>query len=301
MLPIQEQEVIVFEMPRGACDCHTHVFGPKEQFPYWSERAYTPADASIAQLKQLHDRLGVERVVIVHPSPYGVDNTRSLEAIRALGNQARGVAVIDESTTTLQEIEKLHQAGFRGIRLNLETSGVEDPLFAKNKLVKTAQLIHSFGWHIQIYSNPKLVMQLMHDIIHCAVPVVLDHFARIPIDDGLEQSSILQLIEMLKSRNVWMKLSAPQRITDHPDSDRMAEFVNLLIDTNEDRLVWGSDWPHSGAQPGKKRVKEEIEPFHPINDGHALNRLNHWVKDPVILQKILSDNPTRLYDFKKIE
>jgi len=301
MLSNQEQEAIAFEMPRGACDCHTHIFGPEKQFPYWSERAYTPADASIAQLKQLHHQLGIERVVIVHPSPYGVDNNRSLEAIRELGNQARGVAVIDESTITIQEIEKLHLAGFRGARLNLETSGVEDPLYAKNKLVQTAKLIQSFGWHVQIYSNPKLVMQLTHDIIHCAVPVVLDHFARIPIDDGLEQSSIVQLIEMLKSGNIWLKLSAPQRITDQPDSERMAEFTNILIKANQDRLVWGSDWPHSGAQPGKKRVKEEIEPFHLINDGHALNRLNQWVRDPMILKKILSDNPAQLYDFKELE
>jgi predicted TIM-barrel fold metal-dependent hydrolase len=300
MLPIQEQEAIAFEMPPGACDCHTHVFGPEKQFPYWSERAYTPADASISQLKQLHHLLGIERLVIVHPSPYGVDNTRSLEAIRELGNQTRGIAVIDEGTTTMREIEKLHQAGFRGARLNLETSGVEDSLFAKNKLVKTAQLIQSFGWHVQIYSNPKLVKQLTHDIIHCAVPVVLDHFARTPIDDGLEQSFIVQLIEMLNSGNVWMKLSAPQRITDHPDSDQMAEFTKVLIRTNQDRLVWGSDWPHSGAQPGKKRIKEEIEPFHQINDGHALNRLNQWVKDPSILQKILVDNPAQLYGFEKL-
>jgi predicted TIM-barrel fold metal-dependent hydrolase len=299
MLSIQEQEPIAFEMPPGACDCHTHIFGPEKQFPYWSERAYTPADASIAQIKQLHHHLGIERVVIVHPSPYGVDNSRSLEAIRELGNQARGVSVIDESKTTMQEIEKLHQAGFRGVRLNLETSGVEDPIFAKNKLVQTAKLIQSFGWHIQIYSNPQLVTQLSHEIIHCDVPVVLDHFARTSIDAGLDQPFILQLLEMLKSGNVWMKLSAPQRITDHPDSDLMAEFTNMLIGTNQDRLVWGSDWPHSGAQPGKKRVKEEIEPFHPINDGHALNRLNHWVRDPAILKKILSDNPAQLYDFKK--
>ncbi len=300
MLSIQEQEPIAFEIPRGACDCHTHIFGPEEQFPYWSGRAYTPADASIAQLKQLHHYLGIERVVIVNPSPYGVDNTRSLEAIRELGNQARGVAVIDESITTITEIEKLHQAGFRGARLNLETSGVEDPLYAKNKLLQTAKLIQSFGWHVQIYSNPQLVTQLMNDIIHCEVPVVLDHFARLPIDDGLEQPAILQLLEMLKSDNVWMKLSAPQRITNQPDSDRMEEFVDVLLRANQDRLLWGTDWPHSGAQPGKKRIKEEIEPFHLINDGHALNRLNQWVKNPTLLKKILSDNPAQLYDFEEL-
>ena len=32
-----------FGIPRGACDCHVHVFDPAK-FPYFSGRVYTPPD-----------------------------------------------------------------------------------------------------------------------------------------------------------------------------------------------------------------------------------------------------------------
>jgi predicted TIM-barrel fold metal-dependent hydrolase len=299
MLSITEQDTIQFKMPEGACDCHTHIFGPVQKYPYWTDRTYTPADASVSQLEQLHHHLGITRVVIVHPSPYGTDNARSIDALIELGTKSRGVAVIDENTCTPVQIEKLHQVGFRGARLNLETSGIDDPEFAKNKLLKTAQLIKPFGWHIQIFSNIHLVTQLAQEIMHCEVPVVLDHFARIPIREGINQPKVQQLFDMFKSGNVWMKLSAPQRIHDNPDSEEVAKLASLFITNFQDRLVWGSDWPHSGAHYGRGRVKEEIEPFHHINDGHSLNRLFHWVKDQPIMKKILVDNPTTLYDFPK--
>jgi predicted TIM-barrel fold metal-dependent hydrolase len=299
MLTIQEQDLIQFPMPSGACDCHTHIFGPVDRYPYWSDRTYTPADASVEQLNLLHKALGIELVVIVHPSPYGTDNSRTLDALQELGSKARGVAVIDENTITYQQIEHLHQSGFRGARLNLETVGVSDPDIARVKLNKTAQMIKPFGWHIQIFSNLDLVTALKKDTIECVVPVVLDHFARMPIDGGMEQAKILDLFQMLQSGNLWMKLSAPQRTTSNPDSECMIELVQQLVKICPNQLVWGSDWPHSGAHYGKKRVKEEIEPFHLINDGHALNRLFNWVKDSHLMQKILTDNPSRLYDFNQ--
>jgi predicted TIM-barrel fold metal-dependent hydrolase len=135
--------------------------------------------------------------------------------------------------------------------------------------------------------------------MNCEVPVVLDHFARVPVQDGLEQTNVLQLLKMLKEGNVWMKLSAPQRVSDDPDSALVTQLARMLIEANAVRMVWGSDWPHSGAHYGKKRSKEDIEPFHPINDGRALNRLAHWAQSPELIQKILTDNPAVLYDFPR--
>ncbi len=82
-----------FEVPRGACDCHTHVFGPAEKFPFSSKRLYTPGDASLDDLEALHHALHIDRVVVVHPSPYGADNACTVDAVRRLGGRARGVAV----------------------------------------------------------------------------------------------------------------------------------------------------------------------------------------------------------------
>jgi Amidohydrolase len=78
-----------FEVPRGSCDCHTHIFGPVEKFPYSSKRLYTPGDASIEDLEALHRALHIDRVVIVHPSPYGADNACTVDAVRKLGPRAR--------------------------------------------------------------------------------------------------------------------------------------------------------------------------------------------------------------------
>lgn len=297
MLPAVTQEKNQFQVPEGACDCHVHVFGPPDVYPYWSQRAYTPSDASEDDLLAMHRSIGITRQVIVHPSPYGTDNRRSQDAIAKIGANARGVAVIDENTTTLQELQRLDAAGFKGARLNLETSGVNNPDFAKNKLLKTAKLVAPFNWHVQIYSNVSVICGLKQSILECPVPVVLDHFARIPADLGFDQTGINDIFELMASGNVWMKVSAPQRISEQPDGPAMTNLARKLIQINPERLVWASDWPHSGAHPGVVRVKENIEPFHAIDDGHALNRFAHWAQEKSVIQKILVDNPAKLYQF----
>lgn len=297
MLPQVDQERIQFTVPKDACDCHVHVFGPKMKYPYSQDRAYTPSDASEKDLASLHQQIGIERLVIVHPSPYGVDNQRSQDGIAFFNKNARGVAVIDEDQTSLHEVERLHQVGFRGARLNLETAGMHEPAAAKEKFLKTAKLVGSMGWHIQIYSNIALIVQLKEVILQGDIPVVLDHFARIPADLGLDQEGLKDIFELLESGKVWMKLSAPQRISNHPDGPTVTLLARKLIEINPDRLVWGSDWPHSGAHPSVPRVKELIEPFHPIDDGHALNRFANWAQDSLTIKKILVDNPTSLYQF----
>ena len=65
-------------------------------------------------------------------------------------------------------------------------------------------------------------------------------------------------------------------------------MAKALIATNPERLVWGSDWPHpsfKGQMP---------------NDGDLLDDLFNWA-DAETANKILIDNPERLYGFLKIE
>src|SRR5438445_11947724 len=135
-----------FEVPRGACDCHVHVFDPAK-FPYASERVYTPPQASVDDLRDLQAALRFERVVIVNPGVYGTDNSCTLDGIRQLGARARGVAVIDKSTSAAA-IDQLTAAGFRGIRLNLETAGETDPGAAKRRLDAVIEPLRGRNWHI---------------------------------------------------------------------------------------------------------------------------------------------------------
>ncbi len=128
----QPRTKVNFDVPAGACDCHVHVFGDPKQYPFFSGRTYSPDTASVDELRQLLSALRLERVVIVQPSVYGTDNRCTLDGMRALGDRARGVAVIDEKTTDA-ELDAMAKAGIRGIRLNLATAGVTDPAVARKR------------------------------------------------------------------------------------------------------------------------------------------------------------------------
>ena len=289
-------QALTFAMPAGACDCHTHVFGPAQQFPFAAERQYTPGDASVAELLQLHAHLGLERVVIVHPSPYGADNACTLDGLRQLGERSRGVAVIDQGTTD-EELHAMHVLGVRGIRLNLETGGVHDPVIAAQQLHWASARVATLGWHIQLYTNLAVLASLADVIETLPMPLVVDHFCGAQAALGTQQQHFDVLLRLVRAGKVWVKLSAPHRISKLADCVDAAPIAQALIAANPARMLWGSDWPHPGAQPGRPRRVDEIEAFNAIDDGHALNRLHAWVGDAATLRQILVDNPARLYDF----
>lgn len=289
-------KVLDFEISKFACDCHTHIFGPAEQFSLSLQRQYTPGDASVADLLELHQILGIQRVVIVQPSPYGTDNACTLSALQKIGSRARGVAVIDHDTSQSQ-LQEMHEMGIRGIRLNFETRGIKDPEFAKQALFKAAQQVQEFGLHIQLYTNLELLASLKSVINQLSIPIVVDHFGGLQAAQGLHQHGLDDLLELVQDGHIWVKLSAPHRMTKDPDSIATKDIAQLLLKTNANQMLWGSDWPHPGMRQHHKKSLDEIEPFDAIDDGHALNRLAQWVEEPLLLNKILVDNPARLYEF----
>src|SRR5437763_13026083 len=117
---VQPATAVNFDIPEHACDCHTHIHGDVEKFPFFAGRVYTPEPASPEEMSALHKALHMERVVIVTPSVYGTDNSSTLFGMKARGVTARGVAVIDEKTPEA-DLDAMNQAGIRGIRLNLAT------------------------------------------------------------------------------------------------------------------------------------------------------------------------------------
>ena len=282
---------------RGVCDSHVHVFGPADRVPYAPGRKYTPADASVKHLQALHAQLGVERVVVVQPSPYGSDNACLMDSLQRLGSQARGVAQIDSSTTE-QELDAMHQVGVCGVRLNLEVGGLNDPTFARQQVQWITKRIANHGWHLQLFTNLAVVASL-HDTIksYAVPPIVVDHFCLAQASLGTNQPGFSELISLVRSGKVWVKLSAPQRISDEPDGPDVTALARALIEANPERMLWGSDWPHPGPWPNVVRSPDAIEPFHAIDDAHALKRLARWAESPKIIRQILIDNPSRLYGF----
>src|SRR5918995_7278401 len=140
--PSQPATKVAFRVPPGACDCHTHIHPDPGTFPFFAGRSYTPEPALPRQMAALHKALGIQRVVIVTPSVYGTDNSATLYGMKARGKDARGVAVIDDKTTE-RELDAMHDAGFRGIRLNLATAGISDPAVGRERLQNALKRVQS--------------------------------------------------------------------------------------------------------------------------------------------------------------
>lgn len=295
---VQALTRVRFAVPRGACDCHIHVFDDRARFPFASDRVYTPAPATVAQARALHRALGVSRTVVVQPSVYGTDNRSLLEALRRLGASARGVAVIDDRTTDA-ELEELHRAGVRGVRLNLETAGQTDPAVGRQRLAAAVNRVRTrAGWHVQVYTRPSVVAQVAGIVNDSPVPVVFDHFGGTRPADGLRQPGFEALLDLVKAGRAYVKISGAYRVSAAaPAYADVEPLAKALIAANIDRVVWGTDWPHvdSAARPG--RLFTDEAPHLAIDAGLLMNQLETWAPDPAQRQKILVDNPARLYGF----
>jgi len=284
-----------FDVPVGACDCHVHVVGPQAKYPMVADRVYTPPECGVPELRAHLKKLHLARVVLIQPSFYGTDNTFHLLASQEMGNAARAVIVIDDKTTD-QEIAKMIKMGARGVRMNLSTSGIFDPDVARKQMLALAQRIRDFKLHIQVYSSAKVIAALSDTIQNLSVPVVLDHFASINAAGFQKQVELPAILDLIKSGNVYIKLSGIYRISKAaPDYAEVKDLAQLYVETNPDRMVWASDWPHTNTIPGIAPM--QITPYRMVDDVRILNLLPEWVPDRKNLVKVLVSNPERLYDF----
>ncbi len=284
-----------FLVPQNACDCHTHIFGDANKFPFIAGRTYTPPTALPPEMLKLHGALHIKRVVIVTPSVYGTDNSATLYGIKARGPSARGVAVIDEKTTE-KDLDAMAEGGIRGIRLNLATGGQKDSAIARQRFGVAINRIKGRNWHLQIYTGAALIPDLKDLVLASPVPVVFDHFGGIEAALGPEQPGLADLIELLRLGNAYVKLSGAYRAsTLAPTYVNVAPFAKGLIVANPDRILWGTDWPHPNTAFSDH--PNTVTPRLAIDDGILFNQFPVWAPDPLIRRKILVDNPARLYGF----
>jgi predicted TIM-barrel fold metal-dependent hydrolase len=287
---------VSFDVPAGACDCHTHIHGDPEKFPFFSGRVYTPAMALPDEMAALHKALHMQRVVIVTPSFNSTDNSATLYGMKARGADAHGVAVIDDKTPE-SELDAMGRAGVRGIRLNLATGGVNDPAVGRRRFLAAIERITSRNWHVQMNTNLAMISAIKEQVAASPVAVVFDHFGGARAGLGPQQPGFAELVELVRSGQVYVKISAAYRVSRlAPDYADVVPLAQALIGANPDRVVWGTDWPHPATTPPGGKATD-VTPLMQIDDGRLLNQLPVWAPDPAIRKKILVDNPARLYAF----
>jgi predicted TIM-barrel fold metal-dependent hydrolase len=267
-------------VPRGACDCHAHVFGPLDRFSFIGGRGYTPAETLPADYRAVLASLGLDRGVIVQPSVFGTDNGATLNAIAELGAEFRGVAVLPPDVGDA-ELVRCAAGGIRGVRLSDLTKGG----VSLAHLETMAARLKGSGWHIQIFAALAADPDLPGRIRRLGVPVVIDHLGLLDPRRGTADPAFRAVVDLLRDGLCWMKLSGPYLSSrlpaPHGDTEPLAA---ALVDAAPGRLVWGTDWPHPMA---------ESVP----DDAGLLALLERWAPDPAVRRRILVDNPAALYGF----
>lgn len=271
-----------FRPPAGAVDAHCHVFGPAARFPFAPERKYTPVDAPAERLFALRDHLGLSRNVIVQATCHGSDNSAMIDAIARSGGAARGVAVID-ADAPLEELERLHEGGVRGVRFNFLKRLVGDA--PKDRYVRVAERIADLGWHIVVYFESAELADLSPFI--CALPgtVVIDHMGRPEIAEGPGGRGFGRVLDLMERESrFWIKVSCPERLTvAGPPYDDVVPFARRLVEGFPDRVLWGTDWPHPNMRS------------HMPDDGALVDMIPRIAETADRQRQLLVDNPMRLY------
>ena len=296
--PSQPATPVNFAVPAGACDCHTHIHGDPSVFPLFAGRVYTPEVALPEHMAALHKALRIQRVVIVTPSIYGTDNAATLYGMKARGNDARGVAVIDDKTTDA-ELDAMGRAGIRGIRLNLATAGINDPAVGRARFTAALARVTPRNWHIQINTNLAMISRDQGPGCGLARAGRVRSFRRRPRRAGCATTGLCRsdrtgpvgqgVHQDLRGR---IARHRPRRI--FPTSLRSP---GRSIGANRERVLWGTDWPHPNPVPPPGGKATDVTPLLQIDDGRVLNLLPAWAPDPATRKMILVDNPARLYGF----
>ena len=273
-----------FAVPVGATDCHAHVFDSEGPSKLDERRSYSPSHATLEHYNKLHKVLGITRGVVVQPSVYGVDNATTMQAVAHAADRLRAVVVLDENVDP-QTVLRLHHQGARGVRINM-LFGSSAKLDNLKQLTRTIRSVER-GWHLQLLVDVSTFDNVYQWVKSLDIDVVFDHMGHFPLHKGINEPGFQAMLRLLDENRCWVKLSGAYRLSDvgdlpYSDVDTIAQ---ALVLQNPERLVWGSDWPHPqfvGNMP---------------NDGQLLDELARWAPDEFCRNRILVDNPARLYDF----
>ncbi len=281
-----------FKLPPNSCDTHFHVFGPPEKFSFAEKRAYTPPAAPIEHYIQIADVLGLQRGIVVQPNAHAFDNSATLDAIAKSHGRFLGVARVNDKASK-DELKRLHDGGIRGVRFNILDR--PEGNIGLDVLDRVVENITPLGWSVVLHIDPENLLNQEKRIRALSVRTVIDHIARVNPSDGINHPGFQLLLDLMKDERFWVKISGIDKICglnlyskNGGHYDDVTPFARAVIDVAPDRVIWGTDWPHSNI----------FAPGETPNDGDLINLLLDFVPDEDIRRKILVENPAELYGFK---
>lgn len=273
-----------FIVPPGAVDTHAHVIGLPPEYPFVANRSYTPPAASAADYLAMLDATGMTYGVLTQVSVHGTDNRLLVETLQANRQRLRGIAVIPLDCPD-NEKAALKEAGVVGLRINVLYGGGVG--FAQ--LEDYAALCREMGWHLQFLIDAGDLPALASRFAKLPVPFLIDHMGHFPTSRGTADTGFQALLSLVRDGG-WVRLSGAYRTSTEggpPYSDTIP-FARLLAEAAPERCVWGSDWPHVANWDAMMGVSD------------LLDLLADWVPDDALRQRVLVDNPQRLFGFPAV-
>jgi 2-pyrone-4,6-dicarboxylate lactonase len=287
-LSLHDEGTPAFRAPPLSCDCHFHVFGPADRYPYGTDLRYPPPLAPLEDYLALCGLLGIERYVFVQPSAYGRDNTCMLDAMREVGAKCRGIVDIEENAPDA-ELARLHAAGVRGVRINVSPVKPHTPGFSATMLPRIDRLharCTELGWQLDFLTPGWLTSELMPVFKKLKCDFTIAHMGMYLAKDGVKQSGFQELLDLLRhgEGRCWIKLTGVYRMSVAPGFADAAPHARALIETAPDRIIWGSDYPHLSFADRVGSVE-------------LFNLLGQWAPTDAARKQILVDSPQRLFRF----
>ncbi|EKS33953.1 hypothetical protein HMPREF9696_03073 [Afipia clevelandensis ATCC 49720] len=272
-----------FKVPRGAVDTHAHVIGLPPDYPFMPERSYTPPEATAQSYIAMLDTTGMTYGVLTQVSVHGTDNRLMVNALRAHRQRLRGIAVIPLDCPDKDKHE-LKDAGVVGLRINVLYGGG----IGFEQVESYASLCKEMGWHLQFLVDARQLPELAPRLTKLPVPFLIDHMGHFPTTCGIENEGFKTLLSLVRD-GAWVRLSGAYRNTvEGPPYRDTIPFANNLVAAAPDRCVWGSDWPHVANWGVMMGVSD------------LLDLLADWVPDSMLRNRILVDNPQRLFGFPAV-
>lgn len=271
-------------VPAGACDSQFHVFGPRERYPVRPGAAYEMPTATWEAARRMHGALGITRGVIVQATTYGADHAVVLDALAALGPGYRGcanAAVLVERDDAY--LARLHDAGVRGARFSRQGLGIT---LSGADFDRSIARVRELGWYVKVQPEAAGIVGQVERFEGLGLPVVIDHMARPGLAGGRADPSLAKLLSLLEGGDFWVMLSLSEKISQQgfPWGD-VVPVAHACLAAAPDRCIWGSDWPHPVS------VKQ------PPNEGDLMDLLFRFAPDAATRQRVLVDNPARLFGF----
>ncbi len=284
----KEIEQVAFTPPPLACDAHFHIFGDPRKYPYKSDLRYTPQIATADDYLKLAARLGIQRMVLVQPSCFGMDNSCQLDAAEQYGTDRVRVVVDVDETVTEKELHELHQKSARGIRINVNpvqplTYGLAESLLPKIRFME--ERCKTFGWSLDFLFPDWLCTEMIPYLDKLRVPFTIAHMGMNKACNGTGSRGFKLLVDLARNGEgyCWIKLTAPYRVSLDPEYTDVVPLAQAVIEAAPRRVVWGSDYPHAS--------------FSHHDTTKIFNLLLRIAPDEAVRKSILVDNPSALYGF----